>query len=163
MARRYGRRSRGPSRTRMLNWTANSETATTATAAATTRSIQLLDSGALAATQTLYRIVGSLWVAAQADARCIVHYGVYLRPLTETVLDPATNAAKEVWLWWGAFHQVTRVETSVASEGSYIPIDIKVKRIVQVDTQAITLVVRGSVAIDSLLNVRILSKATGTR
>ncbi len=170
MARRRSFARRGPSRTRMLDWTSSVDATSVNTAAGVVRSVVLLSEVTVGAgqPQTLYRIVGTIDVFTQADLVGFWHIGIYKADSDQAgpnLLDPANplDVSKESWLWWTAVKGTIDAGNRLPRESLHIPIDIKVKRIVQPNTQDITLGIQCNVAHASSVNLRILSKVTGTR
>ncbi len=166
--RRFAGRRHTQSRTRMLAWEANVDTAVNNTAAGVVRTIVLLGSGAVgvaATKRTCYRIVGDIWMEPQADTIGIFHYGIYKAAQdadgTLQLYNPSQQAivGNDSWMHWGA--RVIEGNTADAI-GKMLRFDIKVKRIIETDEEAIPLGLVCNVAFATVVNLRILSKLTGT-
>lgn len=165
MARRRTFR-RGASKTRLMEWSALAEVTTTATAASVVRSLTLL--GGQDPKATVYRILGDVVMLGTADANMIYHLGVY-RATENTgggiqLLDPSLSAdvAREDWLWWRSGFIPGSAGRRSGNEIFPLKFDIKVKRILGSD-QSIVFVMHSDIAYTSLINARMLIKATGTR
>lgn len=165
MARRRTFR-RGSSRRRSpSDWTANSESVFTSIAAGTPRQVTIFAAQSVDSIKhTILRVVGTLECQSNADVAGNFHYGCYKSVLGAAGalinLDPILGASvsEENWLFWGA----ASVTTIAAGQSVWhLPIDIKVKRILDVD-EALHFVINSNVAHLSMLNVRVLAKVTGT-
>lgn len=169
--RRSARRAFGPrrNRTRSLQWTAIQELAFTNTALNTSRQVILFSLAGLGVdlghSQTIYRIVGNIAIRTQADVVGIFHYGIYKSSVgagsSLTSLDPDIDAELDYWMWWGAFAGTNNASTRLPVEGQSMNVDIKVKRTID-ETEQIRLALTCDVAHSSLVNLRVLSKQTGT-
>lgn len=168
--RRMRRRFAPPSRTRALNWQSNAENAFVPSAAAAIRTVVLLSSalgiGTDEASFTCYRIVGTIQVQTQADVNTQIHLGVYYSPggpggITQ-ILNPFIDADQEDWMWWTALATGTNANNRFPVHQQFINVDIKVKRIIR-GGDDIKLGIVSVQALNSLVNLRILSKRTGIR
>ena len=162
--RRYQRRA--GSSTRMLEWTSQADTAQVATAAATVRTVALFQD-IVQGKNTIYRVVGGVSFLTQADVAGIFSFGIYKSHLIEggslSTLNPGgvADLSSDDWMWWTSRTVQGNAATRSVVE-AYIPIDCKVKRILDEDT-TIAFAAFCSVAYQTVLKVRVLSKATGTR
>lgn len=157
------RMNRGrPSRTRMLDWTASLNGMFTLGANVVGTTILL--NNTIDAKITCFRIVGNIVIEPDAAAS-LIRMGVYkaVRGQTGTpqVLDPDITGSVEndTWLWWTS-HRVNAFNAAVAPVN--IPVDIKVKRILEVG-ERINIGIVGDTQFSRAFDFRILSKVTGTR
>lgn len=159
-ARRSGyRRSGYRTRTRTLEWDANEGTSLVATAAGVIRTLPIAfnTNTSPEVKVTIYRVVGTVSGITQADANCIWYFGVY-RSINGLELNPRTQADQENWMYWRSFFSTTNAQGERAVNLNF---DIKVKRVLDTGDQ-LNLSLMGEVAIFSAVNLRILSKLTGT-
>ena len=107
---------------------------------------------------TVYRIVGTLMFRTNADVEAVFNYGIY-RAIQGVTLNPSTQADQDNWMWWSA-----RVSsTSVFQDNRIynIPIDIKVKRIIEPGDELRVGIV-GQAIYNWAISARVLRKITGT-
>ncbi len=169
MARRRFAGRRGPSPTRMLEWSATVASGFTNVAAGVTSQVVLFNNSGTVQTgkHTIYRIVGTMTLLTQADTGGFFHLGVYKSNLSATggnvSLEPDQLAAVESdqWMWWTARATDVNAGERGFQSGLYT-VDIKVKRTLD-EEQAIHLGMVCNVAYKHYVNLRILSKITGTR
>ena len=154
---------------RSLEWeAANVATATTDVGAGVLTNVILVGDGS-ETKRTVYRIVGSLFLAPQGTftSHNIIHYGVYKRnQITsggDATINPSLSAdvALDNWLYWNAMYWVAgSVATNANSAALYrLPIDIKVKRTLDVSDNII-LGISSALAYTHAVNLRVLMRLT---
>ena len=151
MAQRRYARARAPRRS--MEWIAgNVDTVLAATGAGVVRTITLVGQDD---TQTVIRIVGSIWMAPTSVVDAVIYAGIFKDMTTMAAVDPGNSAhvAHDYWLWWTA--RTVDATYGQAGDGAHIPIDIRVKRKLKQE-EHLSLVFNCSVAYTTTANLRVL-------